>query len=331
MTRAAKASAAIRRLRKRSSRIRRSPTANAKTHRLEFHPVAEIFPLIEGQEYQQLVDDVRTHGLREPITLHPDGRIFDGRNRYRACVEAGVDPRTEKWAGDGDPLPFIISRNVHRRHLTESQRALVAARIADMRQGARTDLAPIGATSQQHAADMMRVSRRQVQRAKKVIKRGTSKLIAAIEQGDITIAAAEPMTQLAPAEQDAVIDSGISPPVTHSPATTPVTVPPSQETREIRLAGTIDDMLDVTDAVAESLGLIGVFTVRGLDGEGAAEYRSTVHEFEIDATPAMTPLHIMRRAATEYVRLHGEHRWHRFFESINIDSAARTITLNMGS
>jgi ParB-like nuclease domain len=55
---------------------------------LEFHPLANIFPLIEGYELARLVDDIRTHGLREPVVLY-QGRVLDGRNRLRACEAAG--------------------------------------------------------------------------------------------------------------------------------------------------------------------------------------------------------------------------------------------------
>jgi N6-adenosine-specific RNA methylase IME4/ParB-like chromosome segregation protein Spo0J len=96
---------------------------------LAFHPVADIFPMMTSEEHTRLVDDIRANGQQEPIWLHPDGRIVDGRNRYRACAEAGVEPRTRTWDGRGSLVEFVVSLNLHRRHLTASQKAMVALTV----------------------------------------------------------------------------------------------------------------------------------------------------------------------------------------------------------
>ena len=94
-----------------------------------FHPVADIFPLMEGAEFSDLVSDISEHGLLDPIFLHPDGSILDGRTRYLACIEAEVEPKFVEWSGDGSEVAFVISRNIHRRHLSPDQKREVIAAL----------------------------------------------------------------------------------------------------------------------------------------------------------------------------------------------------------
>src|SRR5262245_11513701 len=119
---------------------------------LPYHPLAKLFPLLEGAEFADLVEDVRQHGVREPIVLY-ENAILDGRNRYRAALEAGVDCPGEAYEGD-DPLAFVVSLNLKRRHLDESQRAWVAAQIAKLPRGANQH-AQICAPSQAKAAELL--------------------------------------------------------------------------------------------------------------------------------------------------------------------------------
>jgi ParB-like chromosome segregation protein Spo0J len=131
---------------------------------IEFHPLADIFPLVEGVEFDELVADIRRHGLREPIVIYED-KILDGRNRYCACMAAGVEPTFTVYTGD-DPVSYVISLNLRRRHLDESQRAMVAAKLATLRDGQRADLVeglPIG-----RASALLNVGKRTVARAREV-------------------------------------------------------------------------------------------------------------------------------------------------------------------
>ena len=117
---------------------------------IDFHPIANIFPLIEGQAYRDLVQDIAEHGVREPVWLY-EGKILDGRNRYRAANEAGALCGLRLYEGD-DPVGFVVSLNLHRRHLDESQRAMVAAKLAGLERGANQH-SPIGETSLTQQAD----------------------------------------------------------------------------------------------------------------------------------------------------------------------------------
>jgi len=173
----------------------------------EFHPVSGIFPMMSEREFADLTDDIREHGLREPVWLHSDGRIIDGRNRYNACRRLGIDPAVRTYDGDdGSLVSFVLSLNLHRRHLNESQRAMVAARIAQLPRGANQH-ASIDAPSQDEAADLLNVGRASVQRAKKVQEDGSPFLAAAVDEGRIAVSTAATLTELPADEQQELIDA----------------------------------------------------------------------------------------------------------------------------
>jgi|SRR5215831_3229972 len=171
---------------------------------LEFHPLADIFPLVEGTEFDELVDDIREHGLYEPIVVFED-KILDGRNRYRACLEARVEPTFTVYGGD-DPIAYVISLNLRRRHLNESQRAVVAAKLATLKDGQRADLVeglPIG-----RASEMLNVGERSVARAREVQEHGAPELIHAVEQGSVSVSAAADVATLPAQEQREIVARG---------------------------------------------------------------------------------------------------------------------------
>ncbi len=97
-----------------------------------YHAAAQLFPLLEGADFDQLKADIAEHGQLEPVTLHPDGSILDGRNRHRACVDLEIEPRFETWTDNGSVLAFVISKNIMRRHLTSSQRAALSVQVLPM-------------------------------------------------------------------------------------------------------------------------------------------------------------------------------------------------------
>ena len=96
---------------------------------MPFHPYAELFPRMTNPEFEGLSGDIARKGLFEDIIVY-EGKILEGRERYVACERKQVPPRFREYAGEcGSALEYVVSRNLHRRHLTEGQRALVAARL----------------------------------------------------------------------------------------------------------------------------------------------------------------------------------------------------------
>ena len=172
----------------------------------EIHPVAEIFPLMSDAEYADLVADISANGLVEPIWVC-ERQIIDGRNRYRACKEAGVPIRVRYWDPErdlADLTNFVISLNLKRRHLSESQRAVVAAKLATMRQGARTDLEPranLPEVSSKKAAQMFNISERLVKTAKGVARDGEPEVVEAVNRGKMSLNQAAKVVKLPTAAQ----------------------------------------------------------------------------------------------------------------------------------
>ena len=151
---------------------------------LEFHPLANIFPLLEGEELRALADDIAQHGLRRKIVIG-GGKILDGRNRWRAAQLVKF-PLTERHFTEftgADSLAYVISANVRRRQMNESQRALTAALLSNVRMDGCADLR----ITQAESARMLNVSLRLVTDARLVLDRGPDEMITEIEAGRLSV------------------------------------------------------------------------------------------------------------------------------------------------
>ena len=165
---------------------------------MKVHPAAEAFPMLARDALAELANSIRTNGLREPIVTH-DGLLVDGRNRLAACTLAGVEPTFIDYDGDLDDLVnWIVDKNVHRRHLTTSQRAMVAARLATLPDGHR----PVGnfadVPTQAEASKGLTVSERSTRAARRVLESGDDRLIEKVDDGEITVSAAVKQLQRRP-------------------------------------------------------------------------------------------------------------------------------------
>jgi hypothetical protein len=111
------------------------------------HPVADLFPLLPDDELADLAADITERGLLQPIVLDAEGRILDGRNRCRACWQAGVKPTFVDYEGD-DPDGYALAVNITRRHMTKGQQAMVVARARSVsEQSVRSMAKATGVTS----------------------------------------------------------------------------------------------------------------------------------------------------------------------------------------
>jgi len=155
---------------------------------MEFHPMANIFPMLGVEELGELADDIMLNGLHQSVELF-EGKILDGRNRYLACELVGIEPDYIEYEGD-DSLGYVLSLNLHRRHLTASQRAALAVEIANMAHGGdrKSDQGaklPLEITNEQ-AAEKLDVSERYVKEAKK-IQRESPEHFDKVKSGELSL------------------------------------------------------------------------------------------------------------------------------------------------
>lgn len=163
---------------------------------MEFHKFSGLFPLMAERELADLAADIKANGLREPVVMF-EGQILDGRNRYRACELAGVQCRFTEYDGD-DPLGFVVSLNLHRRHLDAGQRAGIAVDVMAMfEEQARLRQSPtyralspnldeVTGRSDEQAGAMFGVSRGYVAEAKR-LKQEHPDLFDALKAGTMTL------------------------------------------------------------------------------------------------------------------------------------------------
>lgn len=179
---------------------------------IPIHPISELFPDLSPEDFSNLIKSIREHGLQHPITTF-EGKILDGRNRYKACKLAGVEPRFVQYKG-GDALGFAISTNVDRRHLSASQRALIAAKIADLKQGEAgrqvANLRPGESlpknVTHSDAAERLNVSRRLVDTASRVLDEAPKSAVKEVAKGNLSLHAAEKIVMEKKAKEEVVLD-----------------------------------------------------------------------------------------------------------------------------
>ena len=168
---------------------------------MQIHSYAKLFPMMDEDSLREFTASVRDNGLEQPIVTY-EGKILDGRNRSIACTNSKVTPEYAEYEGD-DPLGYVLRTNLHRRHLTTSQRAAVAASLANLETGDNQHNSE--GVSIDTASTMLNVGRATTARAKKVIDSGDEQTIEAVKSGDMTVNAA--VKKLAPAPEDKLSES----------------------------------------------------------------------------------------------------------------------------
>lgn len=162
------------------------------------HPLAELLPEMTQNEYERHKADIQANGLHEAIKLF-QGKIIDGRHRFRACSDLGLIPRFEEWTGK-DAKQYVISMNVSRRHLSDNQRALAAASMVATSSRGRNQHTnkhtATAAPSQKEAAELFDISPDSIQRAKKVLADADPAIIEMVRKDELAISMAAQVAKL---------------------------------------------------------------------------------------------------------------------------------------
>jgi hypothetical protein len=182
----------------------------------DFHEYADAFPMLEDgtPEFEELVKDIETNGLTDPIVLFED-KILDGRNRWRACQKLGIPHREVKFEnlklGSDDPMTFVWSKNAVRRQLTTGQKALAAAALAKASAGRpRKNGSPELVTSEmtnEEAAKKTGTSASSIKRAKRVLDKASPKVVKAVQKGELPVSPAARLAEKPVAEQEEIMDT----------------------------------------------------------------------------------------------------------------------------
>lgn len=172
---------------------------------MKAHKLCQLFPEMDESAFTSLKESIAERGLEDPIILFDD-QILDGRNRWKACKQLRIEPKTKEYRGK-DPLGFVVAKNLERRHLDESQRAMVAAKIEGLKWGGdrKSKNQDLNLDLERgEAAGRTNVSVASVAMAKKVLAEGSPDLIRAVETGKIAVSAAKSLVALPDVEQSTI-------------------------------------------------------------------------------------------------------------------------------
>ena len=252
---------------------------------LEDHPYANLFPLMSDAELQELAADIKANGQQELILLY-EGLILDGRNRYRACKLAGVEPKLKPWEGLGSALDYVVSLNLHRRHLTDQQRAFVAADVKASKtrsagQPSKESRKPEGKEKSQicdsakevtsQVAGMLQVAPRAIEQAQFISNKGVPEVIEAAKANEILLSKAVEIARLPASAQAGAL--GIA---QESNSEAQIEVFPE----DFQLSQVCDNCRSAPEVTSQAASLLQVATVPSISDQFRADMKTLHEEFK---------------------------------------------------
>ncbi len=188
----------------------------------EIHPAANIFPMMDAVALRELADDIKAHGQRDWIELY-EGKVIDGRNRMKACELVDEEPQFCEIEEEINPVEYVLSKNLYRRHLNESQRSMIGARAkgvyseeakerkrsnggdkksAKAKEKSEVENLPPPVKARDQAAAAVAVSGKSIDHAAAVLDKGSPELVAAVDAGKVAVSKAAKIAKtVEPAKQ----------------------------------------------------------------------------------------------------------------------------------
>lgn len=156
---------------------------------MERHQLSAAFPDMPDEDFQDLLESIKAHGQREPITTY-ENKILDGWHRFRACLQLDINPSFHEFDGQ-DPVSYVMDLNLHRRHLSPAQKAMAVVTCSTWT-GVGTPLRkyqipPMGGITSKEMAKRAGVGERSVERAKKVVQSGDKEVIEKVKKGAMSL------------------------------------------------------------------------------------------------------------------------------------------------
>jgi len=226
---------------------------------VEYHEAANIYPLLMGTEFEEFKAAIARDGLKHSIVTL-DGKILDGRNRYRACLETDVDPRFVEYDGDQDPVDFVVTENGDRRHLSISQRGLAGGKASRLKQKyaaeakerqkagggdkksaraksvVKNSTQPIPAKTRDQVGAAIGVSGNTIEKAWRILDKALPEVGQAVEANQLSINRADKIARLPEEKQKQALEEALRP-RSVSPRTTKREKPQTDELPEGELRG----------------------------------------------------------------------------------------------
>lgn len=253
---------------------------------MQAHAVSGLFPPMSESQYLALRDDIKENGQREAITLWR-GQIIDGIHRAKACADLNRESLTRTWEGEESGLTaYVVSLNLHRRHLDESQRAMVGEKVAltcseaatarEARKAGRpqSSIDNGGKMSGPEAARLFNTSVPSIGKARVVRTHGIPELVAAVEQGDIAVTPAAAIARLPAAEQRAALESP-------RPRNPNLSNHPTKGTAE-RVDRTVESLCNFSDVLVEAMPDLNGDKRRATWASRLRDVRTTISRFIVE-------------------------------------------------